>query len=399
MERKTKSKMSVRQIIGKYWFITLFAVTLLIPVYGSKLDEGITLSGVTAASEPVGMSIETLSNGTYQTFLNDAWENGFPGKKFLLRVRNQFLYSIFKVSPNSNVVIGKDNYLYEPAYILYETQISPPSSEEYFDTLGSNLAQLQELLEENGKELYIFITPSKAHFYREFIPTRFELLSDEDSYSYTNYSKLLETLEKNSLNFYDSVSFIERNLDSGILESPLFYKSGIHWSHPWANSAAAEFLDYMNSCSKYDLSSVSVSESISDVPIDPDTDLYSSLNLIAEAEEKWYSADCSIERPGNDRPNIFLRGGSFMGQSLIALVRAGVFERDVHFENNYYFTDQYSALSTLSSFKAYDEMDLDRLLGQSDILVLEVNEGAIQTMSWGFIDYLLEHPEYLDCVY
>lgn len=399
MEHKTNFKRLVGRVIGKYWFIVVFAVTLLIPIYGRKLDADITLSGVTAAADPVHMSFETLNNGTYQAFLNDVWEDGFPGKKFLLRVRNQFLYSFFKVSPNTNVVIGKDNYLYEPAYILFETQIYSPSSEEYFDTLGSHLAQLQGLLEENGKELYIFITPSKAHIYRDFIPVKYELLSAEGSYSYTNYSKLLEVLEANNLKFYDSVSFVEKNIETGTFESPVFYKSGIHWSHPWGYSAAAEFLDYMNSCSKYDLSSVSVSESVSDVPIAPDTDLYSSLNLIAEAKERWYCAESSIERLGNDRPNIFLRGGSFMGQSLITLVQRGIFGKDVHFENNYCFTDQYSAQFTLSSFSAYDEMDLDRLLGQSDILVLEVNEGAIYTMSWGFIDYLLEHPEYLDRVY
>lgn len=399
MKHKTNLRKSVGKIVGKYWFIVLFAATLLIPLYGKTLDADIILNGVTAKPENVDVSMETLNNGTYQAFLNDTWENDFPGKKFLLRVRNQLLYSIFKVSPNTNVVIGKDNYLYEPSYILFETQIYPPSSEDYFNTLGSNLVQLQGLLKENGKELYIFITPSKAHFYREYIPQRLELLSAEDSYSYTNYSKLLEVLEENNLKYYDSVSFIEKNLDAGNLESPVFYKSGIHWSHPWASSAAAEFLDYMNSCSKYDLSSISVTEGISDVPIAPDTDLYDSLNLIVEAQEKWYSAETMIERSGSDRPNIFLRGGSFMGQSLIALIRAGIFDRDVHFENNYYFTDQYSSMYNLSSFTAYEEMDLDQMIGQSDILVLEVNEGAIYTMSWGFIDYLLEHPEYLDCVY
>lgn len=392
-------QISTKKIIKKHWFIIIFFITLLFPIYGKFLDINIELNGVTVSPETVPPTFGTLFNGTYQTFLNDTWENGFPGRKFLLRIRNQCLYSIFKVSPNTNVVIGKDNYLYEPGYILFETQIYPPSSEEYFDTLSNNLAQLQKLLEINDKELYIFITPSKAHFYKEYIPTKFELLNAEDSYSYTNYSKLLEVLEKNKLNFYDSVSFIEKNRETGILKSPVFYKSGIHWSRPWANSAAADFLDYMNSCSKYDLSSVKVEENVSDMPVYPDTDLYSSLNLITPAEEMWYSTNCSIERIGNDYPNIFLRGGSFMGQSLDSLIRTGIFKKDVHFENNYYFMNQYNTLCTLSSFSAYDEMNLNQLMGQSDILVLEVNEGAIHTMSWGFIEYLLDHPEYLDRVY
>ena len=88
-----------------------------------------------------------------------------------------------------------------------------------------------------------------------------------------------------------------------------------------------------------------------------------------------------------------------MGQSLSTLLRAGIFEKDVHFENSYCFTDQYNTIYNLSGFSAYDELNLDQLIGQSDILVLEVNDGAIPNMSWGFIEYLLEHPEYLDRVY
>lgn len=88
-----------------------------------------------------------------------------------------------------------------------------------------------------------------------------------------------------------------------------------------------------------------------------------------------------------------------MGQSLYALIQSGVFGKDVQLENNYYFTDQYQFSHTLSSFTSYEEMDLDTLLGQSDILVLEVNEAFIHTMSWGFIDYLLENPQYLDRIY
>lgn len=386
-------------MIRKYWFIVVFALTLMIPIYGKLLDTNITLNGVTSAPETVKASLETLSNGEYQAYLNSKWEFDFPGKKFLLRIRNQLLYSVCKVSPNSNVVIGKDQYLYEPGYILFEIQAYPPSSEEYFITLGANLSRLQKLLDENGKELYIFITPSKAHFCREYIPDYLEFLNHEEWFSYTNYTKLLEILNDNNIPYFDSVEFIETSIDSGLMESPVFYKSGIHWNHTWGQTCAAEFVNYMNLCSTYDLTTVTVKELVSDKPISPDTDLYSSLNLIADAQEQWYSTEINIDSEGKDHPNVFFRGGSFMGQSIQSLIRNGVFGEDVHFENNYYFADQYTLSNTLSSFTAYDEIDLDSLVGRSDILILEVNEGAIYTMSWGFIEYLLEHSDYLDRTY
>lgn len=378
------------------WFIFFFVIVLLIPLYGWIFDSRITLSGVSATPEMVEANMDTLGDGSYQTYLNNLWENGFPGKKVLLKIRNQLLYSICKVSPNSNVVIGKDNYLYEPAYINFENQIYAPSSQEYFDTLGGNLSELNSLLKANGKELYVFITPSKAHFCKEYIPKKYMFLDQEDDYDYTNYSKLIETLDNNNINYYDSISFIENNENTGLLEAPVFYATGIHWSQPWGELCAANFLDYMNEHSQYNLSSVEASEKESKEPVSPATDLYSSLNLILQPDGKWWDSDMTVTNEGEDKPTVFLRGGSFMGQSLNALISSGVFGDDVHFENSYYFQNNYTESYTISSFNAYDELDLNQLVGKSDIVVLEVNEGAIYTMSWGFIDYLLEHPQYLD---
>lgn len=387
------------KFIKEKWFIIVFFLLMAFPLYGGIVDRNITLSGVTATPEPVVMTAETLGNGSYQTYLNDVWESDFPGKKILLKIRNQILYSVCQVSPNKNVIVGKDGYLYEPNYILFENQTYPPNSEEYFATLGTNLAQLKTLLEQNGKELYVFVTPSKADYCKEYIPDRYMALNHEDDYDYTNYSKLIEILDGNAINYFDSIAYINENLDTETEAGPLFYASGIHWNHAWGNRAAAQFLDYMDTKSKYDLSSVSVTTAPSDVPVYPDTDLYDSLNLLLPAEDNWYQTATVIDEAGADYPKVFYRGGSFMGQSLNSLIKAGVFSEDVHFENNYYFMDNYSLVYNLSAFNAYEEIDLDSLLGKSDILVLEVNDGAIYTMSWGFIEHLLEHPEYLDYNY
>lgn len=382
--------------IKSRWFIIIFVLTLFLSVYGGILDRGIELGGVVAEADKVEFTLETVNEGKYQIYLNEVWERGFKGKKSLLRVRNQILYSLCKVSPNSNVILGKDKYLYEPIYILYETQAFAPCDEEYFTVLGENLLYLKQFLEKNNKELYVFITPSKAHFYREYIPDKYMLLGNEGMYKYTNYSKLLEVLEKKEINYYDSINFITESYEKGNLKSPVFYKSANHWSHAWGQSAASDFLKYINSQSKYNISVTNVQEVSSDYPIYPDADLYESLNLLFDADETWYNAETIVEVEGSDYPNVFLRGGSFMGQSLSALIVSGVFGEDVHLENNYYFTNQYTSTEFISDYMAYDEIDLDTMMGKSDILIIEVNEGAIPVMGFGFIEYLLEHTEFLD---
>ncbi len=388
----------MRKIL-KYWFVVVFALTLFYPFFGKAIEDKINLSGVTSSGETVERSWETLKTGEYQTYLGDKWEKNFPGRKILLKTRNQILYSVLGVSPNKNVIVGKEGYLYEPAYIYRETQAYDPATEEYFETLGKNLAALQEQLAKNGKELYVFITPSKAHFYDEYFPDRYDYLNRKDMFSYTEYSKLIEILDENEIIYFDSIQYIEENIEHSEIQAPLFYKSGIHWSRTWGYHCAVEFLNVMDEESKYELAELVVSESQNPKPIYPDTDLYGSLNLWTTAQDTWYKAAINTVEEGEDHPNVFFRGGSFMGQSLFGLVSAGVFGEDVHFENNYYHMNRYSNSKNLSGFSAYDEMDMDTLLGKSDILILEVNEAVISKMSWGFIEYLLEHPEYLDYNY
>ena len=85
-----------------------------------------------------------------------------------------------------------------------------------------------------------------------------------------------------------------------------------------------------------------------------------------------------------------------MGQSLKRLVDVGAFGKNVHFENNYIYYENYSKIEWLSKFDAYDEIDLEQFMKDTNVVILEINEAAISNMTWGFIDYLLEHPEIIE---
>lgn len=362
-------------------------------LWGSLLDKDAILSGVVQESEPVERTKESIMDGSYQAWLNNYWDLHFPGRSVLIRLRNQMVYSLLHESPNENVVIGKNGYLYEPRYIAFETQIYPPESADYFEELASDLQKLSYELEKYGKELYIFISPSKADFCKDTIPVQYDLVSPENRMK-SNYEMLTEALTEKQIYYYDSISYIKNNV--GRYESPVFYKAGTHWSHVWGESAAADFLEYMKQYSKWNLSTIEITESKSKEPIYPDTDLYDSLNLLINPHENWYASESHVLREGQDKPNVFYRGCSFMGQSLNMLISNNVFGENVHLENNYYFTDNYSNSVNLTNSESYDEMDMDRLMGQTDILILEVNDAGISTMGSGIIKYLLDHPSFLD---
>ena len=386
----------MRSRIGGFTFVAAFFLTLLLPLYGKLPDRALPLGGVTAGVTPVERSVKTLWSGDWQSYAGRRYGEIFPGRNLLVKLRNQFYVSVLRESPNENVLLGKKGYLYEPGTVCFYLQTFRPESEEYFEGLGEKLSELKQLTERNGKELYVFLTPAKVDFLEETIPDRYMAFDSRAYWDYTNREALLKTLEQAGIPCFDSVQYLEDSRGKEQLQAPFFYASGMHWSRPWGSYCAKGFLEFMRERSRYDFSRVTLVEEKSDTPVFPDTDLYDSLNLLVPAKDDWYTARLEVSEEGRDHPNVFFRGGSFLGQSTAELIRAGVFGEDVHLENNNLFRNRFTQITGYASYTAYDEMPLGEMLPSSDILVLEINESSIHVMGFGFIEYLLEHPELME---
>ena len=370
-------------------FPMLFLVILLYPVSGLVTDRFITLNGVTQETVLNKASLQGLMNGEWQSELNQYLENHFWGRKLLIKLRSQGIYSGFNMSPNSAVVVGKDKYLYEPEYINRELNIYPVSDEDFFNNLIDELVRLDRLCAQNGKELYVFITPNKASFCKEQIPKQYMLLSQPGE---NNYERFVRHLADTDLKYFDSHAYIADHLAE--VEEPAFYPTGIHWSRPWGGRCTIAFAEYVSENSKWQLGRFEQTVAKKRGPSWPDNDLYQSLNLILPPSGiQYYKSRISTTEEG-DHPSVFLRGGSFLGQSLNALGMSGAVDVCAHFENNYCFLDNYERSVTFTSFDSYDEFtEMGDYLSKADILILEVNEAAVPVMSWGFIEYLLENPQ------
>lgn len=368
--------------------IMIFFILMLLYPAAGKITDRISggLAGTSAETAFPEFSWKAVMDGGYQEELGSYLLEKIPGKAFLVKLRNQILYSVFRVSPNSNVVIGKEEQLFEPEYLDYSLDIYGQPGEEEISGLVQKLELLQEKLDAAGKELYIFITPSKARYYQEDAPDYYQFCSDGSAETELAYDKFRKELGKTELKVFDSIAYINEIKDD--FSYPLFYSTGIHWSRVLGSTVAEEFNRYLNRESRYQLGQVSFTYEETDTPEAPDADLYNTLNLFTKPSVQYYKVFVATEE-GKDKPDVFVRGGSFMGQSLSYLISGGIFGNDIHFENNYYFTDRYSRTETLSGFDAYDEFDVKTYLEDADILILEVNEEKIWTMSWGFIDYAL----------
>jgi len=378
--------------LAKRWFFCLALLLFLFPLYGRLADRSRwVLKGVTEEAETPAVTLETVLDGSCQSDLDTWWREHLPGRSFLVRLRSQVLYSVFRTSSNTNVLLGKNGNLYEDFYINFQTGVTPPLSETEIAAMVAGLTRLRELLAENGKHLYLFITPSKARFFPDDYPWYYDAMNTHPSPD--NYALLVDALRDGGIPFFDGVAFLQQN--EGLYEAPYFYKAGTHWDHVWGTAAAAGLLRQIRSDGVCQPAEWEVGETlVTDRVLPPNSDLYDLLNLLPRADFPNY-APVLTQKTDGDALNVLYRGGSFLDESLLTLSQNGVFGHSAYLSNaNCVVYDGADAVSS-QVFETYDELDLAAMLADTDLVILEVNEGSIPSLGWGFVEYLLEHPRLL----
>lgn len=376
--------------IRTYCLIVGFIIIMLMPPILQNFSSLFSLSGVTEAALLPDFSLKGIMDGSLQESVNTYYSQNLPGRDLMIKVRNQVIFSLFSKSPNSNIVIGKDDVLFEKEYILKYEKYYPPVTREFTEELCENLTSIQEILESRGKEMYIFITPTKVRYYEDYVPDIYvqsNRFPDEEG----NYEQFTETLKQYNLHVYDSIPYINQLTETA--DYPLFHRTGTHWSQVLSSKVTADFIHYLNEHSRYSFSEISITYHPVPEPLYPDADIFNSLNLlISPYDNNYLQADWQFQPMEEERPNLLCRGGSFMGQTLVPLINLGYFNKDTYIENT---SVTHCPFNQFTSFSDYSEIDLEHEFDQADIIIFEVNEAHIPVMSFSMIDYLMEHPEIL----
>ena len=373
-----------------------FAAVLMMPILLRKVNAQFGLTGVSVQTERPILTKKGLLDGTVQEELNDYIAQNMPGRDLMIKVRNQMIFTLYSKSPNENIVIGKNNNLFEKEYVLKYEKVYPPADKEYVVDLCDKIAVIQDKLEAKGKELYLFITPTKVRYYEEDVPDIYRVASSFGERT-GNYEVLMETLADYDFKVYDSIPVVAAYRETADAAGmPLYYKTGSHWSLVVGAEVASGLGCFLDENSKYDFPDTHVEYAPVPEPLHPDSDIFNTFNVFTKPYDSYYSAELKAEDIGlaeEEKPNLFCRGGSFMGQTINHLINNGMFHLDTYVENTIYYRNRFTEPG---SFSDYGELNLKQELEQADIVILEVNEAHIPTMSFGLIDYLIEHPELLD---
>ncbi len=372
-------------------FIALSALTLMTPVIFSTLDRRFSTSGVETAKTLPETTWRSLLNGDAQTEFEQFVQQNLPGKPLMVRLRNQITFSLLHTTPNNNYSMNSNRNLFTWGNVGYYMQYIEPVTEQYIQDLAGKLRQLAKLAEKNGIQLYVFVTPCKIRYCEEELPWVDQAMAPERVEG--DYERLIKALEDSGINYFDSIAYIDNHRDEFDPRVPLFYRTSVHWSVYVGNTVGAAFGEYLEEKSGYNLPELSITASPCEEPVVPDADAFDTLNLLQKPYDQYYESVIQITDETTDAPGLLCRGGSFMGQSLSTIVHNHYFGKDVYMENGQIFTGDFGERVI---FHDYNDVDMKAYFQDIDLLVLEVNEPSISSMSFGFIDYVLEHPEVLD---
>ena len=150
-------------------------------------------------------------------------------RDYLVKTNNQIHYSLFRrvvSTTGTDVVIGKNNWLYEMNYIE-KLNTATTRDGSLIEARVRRLRALQDKLEKLGIAFVFVIAPTKAEVYQEYVP---EALRKDPlpSDAATDYRQATASLKKHGVHYLDChLLFLDEKREGGY---HLFGPSGTHWN-------------------------------------------------------------------------------------------------------------------------------------------------------------------------
>lgn len=151
----------------KVWYF-VFLLILIFPFVLSIFFTDIEDQGEnrTLTEKPV-FNIYTINTFSkeYESYFNDH----IPFRNIIININSKIKYFCFHDSPNNNVVIGENNWLYLKDEIDSYKKINV-YNEKALVTAAKYFNDISNYCTKNGAQLIIFIPPDKASIYPENVP-------------------------------------------------------------------------------------------------------------------------------------------------------------------------------------------------------------------------------------
>ena len=315
-------------------------------------------------------------NGDLQQRLENYASDSLALHPASVRLRNQLEFSLF------DKLNAQD--IYEFNGIFYRFPYAGFNEENAFVGMGKIQRQTQQLASLNrqwlkqGKRLYVVITPSKLHYYRD------ELLfwnkTDSDN---TNYKRYKEALIKAGIEVLDADAwFLERKRKAGI---PTMAKGGVHWTLYGGAIAIDSLIKRFNNDQKTDYQRVNMEIERSDKIYPEDVDGINLCNLLYPPHEKGLKL---IHFPAPDQTRQRLRpiviSDSYFHVIAWTPLHAQVLDPETPFY--YYYNTRFSAANPEG--KEFTQQQVAADIKAADCVIIFTDIQNLEQFGFGFIESL-----------
>lgn len=300
--------------------MTLFLLTIL--QGATHFIKVKPLRGAYVSAEKPQFTFPTFVVGDWQQQVDRYIKDHHGFREPAIRLYNQYLWTAYRRSTNpGSVVIGKDNYLFEPWFVdeyytgcfshFYPDSLAIPDYEKgyVFYNRMSRLAKLQAILEEQGVHLFLALLPGKERIYPQYLPDRgAEAQGDRLCGHHRAYD-----FYRNSHYGFRCVD-ICHCFDSLRGNTPylLFTKTGTHWSSIASTYAFDSIMRYMQTFGPI-IRPVTLGKPYYARTREPDADLDELLNKTFHIPtQRNQYVDVALGDPAPERnPSLVVIGDSF----------------------------------------------------------------------------------------
>ncbi len=262
-----------KAIITIILFMILTGSAFLIWPFVRGELEGVNTENRNLASFPA-FSFETISEYPDQI---EAWMNDhLPFRAKMIGLQSLIDYYLLHTSSNSNVVIGKDGWLFLKADDSMEYYTGRKLySEEQLRTLAGNLQIAKDAMKRQGTEFVLMVIPDRERIYPEKLPSCYGAPNPVNA-----FDQLTEYLRENTditvVCPYDSLMKAKEENPDQIL----YHKTDSHWNDLGAYIGVCDLFQALDI--KWDKSRVTVTE-VEDTP----GDMADMLNLRGMIDAGW----------------------------------------------------------------------------------------------------------------
>lgn len=380
--KQQKNKKAVKVV-----FAIMFA-TLLLPILNYKniwLKE-LELHGSESQALRPTWSAKAYFSGQYQDSFANFVSAKLPLRSYAIKSHNQILFSAFKFTTAAQVIVGKENYLYETPYLNAMNGNSYIGDNEIIKR-SLKLQKIQKALAQQNKKLLVLFAPGKASYFPENIPNDFQKIAYKN-----NHQELIKAFQKDQISHIDFLSYFNKLRANS--KFPLYGKYGIHWSQYGMSIAMDSVLKKVEQEFNKKFAS---KEKIKIEQLDEyrftDNDVELALNLCFDLpkEQMAYRSFEWKENTSTFKPIVLVVADSYWWLVHNNYISKKIFN-DYHFlyynKSIYNFDQQLNIEITPQLISEY--------VNSSDLIILMATEANDNWFPYGFDDILLDelaHPK------